>query len=430
MGISNGFRSLRKIALITPTLRPVGGTEIHVRTRIQTYLKHGIDVLVLTEDAPGSRTETTEVGTFQVECLGNSMFESLAPSRLLRQSNDMQRLADSIATECQAVDYSRIVPLDLINTLRGVVFQYMYVHTSEYTCPAGGRYLVRSRAVCEHGPGLACLARDQVEHCMTTLDGQRIPLRDRLRGLTRGAQTRYFARRLDAFIYNSEATRLQYHTHIGPVERNWVIPPPIAYSGTKPLEVSNRNPREILFVGRMAEIKGVMDVVEMMHHLPEEWTLTLLGDGPVRDQVQARLQTLGLQDRVHLGGWADRTTVQAANRRAAVAVVPSLWYEAWGMVGPEAMAEGCPVVAYDSGGIREWCHGPGTSLVAPRDVAGLASGVLSLADMPNDARAQMAERVRSLYGVDAYDAGWTSVLQFVDQHCGAARKSTASGVPE
>lgn len=43
------------------------------------------------------------------------------------------------------------------------------------------------------------------------------------------------------------------------------------------------------------------------------------------------------------------------------------------MIGPEAIAQGCPVVAYDSGGIGEWCLPHFGTLVQVGDVNGLVN---------------------------------------------------------
>jgi glycosyltransferase involved in cell wall biosynthesis len=55
--------------------------------------------------------------------------------------------------------------------------------------------------------------------------------------------------------------------------------------------------------------------------------------------------------------------------RARALLLPSRWQEPFGIVGLEALQYGVPVVAYDSGGIREW-H-PGEGLVPWGDVDAL-----------------------------------------------------------
>ena len=52
--------------------------------------------------------------------------------------------------------------------------------------------------------------------------------------------------------------------------------------------------------------------------------------------------------------------------------MPSRWQEPFGIAGLEALSLGVPVVAWESGGVREWHPGP---LAAWGDVAGLASAL-------------------------------------------------------
>jgi glycosyltransferase involved in cell wall biosynthesis len=68
---------------------------------------------------------------------------------------------------------------------------------------------------------------------------------------------------------------------------------------------------------------------------------------------------------------------------SGVLLMPSLWNEAFGMAGLEALAQGTPVVAYDVGGISEWCHGGAGRLVPCGDVRQAARAVRELADNPS-----------------------------------------------
>jgi type III pantothenate kinase len=57
---------------------------------------------------------------------------------------------------------------------------------------------------------------------------------------------------------------------------------------------------------------------------------------------------------------------------ARFAVVPSRWPEPFGMVGPEAMARGRPVIGFAAGGIPDWLDDGVTGLlVPPGDIGGL-----------------------------------------------------------
>jgi len=86
-------------------------------------------------------------------------------------------------------------------------------------------------------------------------------------------------------------------------------------------------------------------------------------------------------------------------RRARALLMPSRWQEPFGIAGLEALSLGVPVVAWDSGGIREWHPGP---LVAWGDVAGLARALRAVIGSTAAPRAGFApgpliDRLERLY---------------------------------
>jgi glycosyltransferase involved in cell wall biosynthesis len=87
----------------------------------------------------------------------------------------------------------------------------------------------------------------------------------------------------------------------------------------------------------------------------------------------------------------------AALALADVVAVPSIGPEAFGRVAIEAQALGRPVVATDSGGLRETLQ-PGATgwLVPPDDPQELARALELALALPEDARARLAVRARHL----------------------------------
>ena len=151
-----------------------------------------------------------------------------------------------------------------------------------------------------------------------------------------------------------------------PAERITVIPP---VTHGLDLEARADGPPCVLFVGRVVEAKGIRDAIDAWRRSGLELPLVVAGTGPLRRQVEA--------EGVEVLGWLDRRRLSAAYRRAAVVLMPSRWQEPFGIVGLEALTLGTPVVAWDSGGVREW-H-PGDELLAPwGDIEGLA-GALNVA---------------------------------------------------
>jgi glycosyltransferase involved in cell wall biosynthesis len=127
-------------------------------------------------------------------------------------------------------------------------------------------------------------------------------------------------------------------------------------------DASASGPPCVLFVGRLVESKGVHDAVEAWRRSRVGLPLVIAGKGRLREALS--------EPGVEVRGWVDRAELSGLYRRARALLMPSRWQEPFGIVGLEALAFGVPVVAWDSGGVREWHPGPG--LVAWGDVGGLA----------------------------------------------------------
>ena len=139
----------------------------------------------------------------------------------------------------------------------------------------------------------------------------------------------------------------------------------------------------LLFVGRWASNKGLLDLVDAfaaVHREAPEAHLVLVGeDGGMRAAVEARSRSAGLAAYVHaVGHLDDERWITAAYREARLTVLPSE-YEAFGLVLLESLAQGTPVVASRVGGIPEVVEdGRAGLLVRPKAPADLASAILTL----------------------------------------------------
>ncbi len=109
----------------------------------------------------------------------------------------------------------------------------------------------------------------------------------------------------------------------------------------------------------------------------EAWTLSIIGDGPCRAEVEAAFAGLP-GDRITWHGQREREATQAELARNDIFIWPGIG-EAYGLVYLEAQAAGLPVVAFDSGGVAETVRTGETALLVPeRDEAALAAALTSL----------------------------------------------------
>jgi glycosyltransferase involved in cell wall biosynthesis len=165
-----------------------------------------------------------------------------------------------------------------------------------------------------------------------------------------------------------------------------IIPPgyrplPVPPAGSPSFSDRYRIPGPfVLFVGRLASNKGLLELAEAFATLarsdPAAQLVVVGEDGGQRGPLEARVRALGVADRVHvLGHVDDDSLLSAAYREARLTALPSE-YEAFGLVLLESLAAGTPVVASRVGGIPEFVEdGRAGLLVPPRSPAALAEAI-------------------------------------------------------
>ncbi|MCT4535215.1 glycosyltransferase family 4 protein [Halodesulfovibrio sp.] len=106
--------------------------------------------------------------------------------------------------------------------------------------------------------------------------------------------------------------------------------------------------KTILCVGRHVPYKGFEDAIGALRFLPEEVTISFVGEGGLTEALQGLVKQYDLQHRVHFLGHVSDAVLQQQLHQADVLCVPSKnRHEAFGMVVLEAMRVGLPVLAAD-----------------------------------------------------------------------------------
>ncbi|MGE5654824.1 MAG: glycosyltransferase [Bacillota bacterium] len=160
----------------------------------------------------------------------------------------------------------------------------------------------------------------------------------------------------------------------------------------RPHVYDTTGPLSILSVGRLVEKKGMDTLIEAVRCVNEAGSatdLTIIGDGELKEALEAQIQRAGLSGRVKLVGSKSRDQVIQALQNADLFVLASRTAISGDQDGQplavvEAMAIGVPVLSTFHAGIPELVHDRVSGcLVPPGDAGALARRILEYQQSPD-----------------------------------------------
>jgi glycogen synthase len=131
---------------------------------------------------------------------------------------------------------------------------------------------------------------------------------------------------------------------------------PNLYDHERFVDLGRQRNKDLVFVGRLVSDKGVNVLLNALGELQragQRPTLTIVGDGPERANIEHQLQQLDLTSQVELLGWRNQDQVCRILNEHRIMVVPSVWDEPFGIVALEGAACGCVIVGSSGGGLPE-----------------------------------------------------------------------------
>ena len=164
-------------------------------------------------------------------------------------------------------------------------------------------------------------------------------------------------------------------------------------------------PSRVVYMGRLGEEKGVRVLLDAW----QQWggqcpELNIIGDGPLRQELQAISEQAGLGDKVHFLGQLPFAEAQERLAQARLMVLPSLCFEGFPMVIREAFALGVPVAASNLGSMP--CivnEGKNGVLIEPGNATAFYHAVKTIWD-DQDQLDQMGRNARTEFE-EKYTAG-------------------------
>lgn len=239
----------------------------------------------------------------------------------------------------------------------------MTVHNHGLTCPTGAHF--RDGKICQScltGHEYRCLTNNCKQDWFQSAGYA-------LRSMT-ARHLRLFEANVSTFIAISLSIRNQLLKGGYPAGKIVHVPHGVALPDEGVDAAANKY---VAYVGGLNSEKGVE---------------TILGAAPCLGDVPFKLAGTGANQKrmmetapanIEFLGWQDRESLHRLYRNARFSVIPSVWWEPFGLVAVEAMSYGLPVIAARSGALEELVEDGVTGLLYdPGDIQGFASCVREL----------------------------------------------------
>ncbi len=194
----------------------------------------------------------------------------------------------------------------------------------------------------------------------------------------------------DGLCFESQYACDKFNTMVGTPECKVAVIP----NGVRPTEftphILRDDAADFVFLGEIREVKGVDLLVEAIANMKQSHnaTVCVVGEGPLRDDMMARAETLGVSGNMT---WPGAMPAAEAFKRGRNFVMPSR-NESFPYVVLEAAAQGIPALVTNVGGVAEITE-PGDPFLLRHDCADtLTKAMIDALDNP----ASLAERTHAL----------------------------------
>jgi glycosyltransferase involved in cell wall biosynthesis len=151
---------------------------------------------------------------------------------------------------------------------------------------------------------------------------------------------------------------------------------------------------KLVFVGRLVEEKGIdvlLEAASLLQARGYSFDLEIVGDGPLRERLEAMVSTGGLENIVQLSGEVPPADVGRHLESSDIFVLPSRFE---GMPGSllEAFARGLPAVVTKVSGSEEVVDEDTGWIVPPEDSEALAAALAAAIDLGRDDLRKMGKK--------------------------------------
>lgn len=372
-----------KILHINDKITISGGVEVYIKQLLELSPKHGIKALWL-----GINTSN---GFFNLK----SFLTKTDNKHKLSFNELFKYLTEFISNNKIEIIHVHSISnpklLEALFLLRPIVRS---MHEPRMFCPGQGKFFRKSERACDKPFGLHCLYHAYKEGCCNRHPKRLLKAYKNVYYETKKAGSQYAAIFVMSNYMYDEALKVGFN------KDNLVLNTLLTPTINKDLLIDSTydEVKSLVFVGRLSKTKGVHYAIENIITLLDKGykvQFDIVGSGHDENYFKS-LVPQQYSEQFIFHGWQDREATDLILRKAYVVLFPSIYPEAFGISGIEAMMRGKPVVGFDVGGVRTWLKDGVTGyLVTVKDTNVLTEKTAFLLNN-NETYCRMSEYARDI----------------------------------
>lgn len=244
-------------------------------------------------------------------------------------------------------------------------------------CPGQGKFWRKSERICNQPFGLHCFYHAYKEGCVNRHPKRLINAYKNVAFETTEGRDNYKAIIAMSQYMIDESIKVGFHPE------SFVLNPHFTpmVENEKLKDQTHSETKSLIFVGRLSKTKGVhyfMDCGIQLLEKDYDIQLDIVGDGHDADYFKS-LVPEEFKDKLTFHGWQSRDQIDALIHNSYLMVFPSIYPEAFGISGIEAMMRGKPVVGFDVGGVSTWLKDNKTGYLVPvKDTEAMQNKITAL----------------------------------------------------
>lgn len=272
------------------------------------------------------------------------------------------------------------------------------MHEPRMVCPGQGKFWRYSETICNKPFGTHCIIHAYTQGCVN-----RHPKR-----LIEAFKNTYFETKIASRKYSKIIVMSEYMNslaiEVGFDTSNICFNP--LFTPNVNIEGKEKIKKRILYIGRLSKTKGIHYLIQSGIKILEtqnDVVFDIIGEGHDKNYFVSLIPE-EFKDKFIFHGWKNKVEINTILANSYIMIFPSIYPEAFGISGIEAMMYGIPVVGFDVGGVSTWLKNEKTGFLVP---------VKNISEMTNKTMLLLNDTV--LYNKMSYNSRIIALNEFCEE---------------